>query len=41
MVRGGALLFLPFGLRTAPYIFELFARGPHWILTEKKNVSAL
>ena len=24
--------FLPFGLRTAPYIFDLFAKGLHWIL---------
>jgi hypothetical protein len=25
-------IFLPFGLRTAPYIFNLFAEGLHWIL---------
>lgn len=24
--------FLPFGLRTAPYLFNLFAKGLHWIL---------
>lgn len=24
--------FLPFGLRTAPYLFDLFAKGLHWIL---------
>jgi hypothetical protein len=24
--------FLPFGLRTAPYIFDLFAKALHWIL---------
>ncbi len=24
--------FLPFGLRTAPFIFDLFAKGLHWIL---------
>jgi hypothetical protein len=24
--------FLPFGLRTSPYIFDLFASGLHWIL---------
>ena len=24
--------FLPFGLRTAPFIFDLFARALHWIL---------
>ena len=25
-------LFLPFGLRTAPFIFNLFSEGLHWIL---------
>ena len=25
-------IFLPFGLRTSPYIFNLFAEGLHWIL---------
>ena len=25
-------LFLPFGLRTSPFIFNLFAEGLHWIL---------
>lgn len=24
--------FLPFGLRTAPFLFDLFAKGLHWIL---------
>ena len=24
--------FLPFGLRTAPYLFDLFAKGRHWML---------
>ena len=24
--------FLPFGLRTAPFLFNLFAKGLHWIL---------
>ena len=24
--------FLPFGLRTSPFIFDLFAKGIHWIL---------
>src|SRR5437773_2779265 len=24
-------LFLPFGLRTAPFIFNLFSEGLHWI----------
>ena len=27
--------FLPFGLRTAPFIFDLFAKGLHWILVAK------
>ena len=27
--------FLPFGLRTAPFIFDLFAKGLHWILVVK------
>ena len=25
-------IFLPFGLRTAPFIFNLFGEGLHWIL---------
>jgi hypothetical protein len=25
--------FLPFGLRTAPFLFDLFAKALHWILT--------
>ena len=25
-------VFLPFGLRTAPFIFNLFGEGLHWIL---------
>lgn len=25
-------LFLPFGLRTSPYLFDLFAKGLNWIL---------
>src|SRR5947209_889535 len=24
--------FLPFGLRTAPFLFDLFAKALHWIL---------
>jgi hypothetical protein len=28
-------LFLPFGLRTAPFIFNLFAEALHWILQRK------
>jgi hypothetical protein len=28
-------LFLPFGLRTAPFIFNLFAEALHWILQQK------
>src|SRR3954449_4135450 len=27
--------FLPFGLRTAPFIFDLFASGLQWILENK------
>lgn len=27
--------FLPFGLRTSPYIFDLFAKGLHWILAAR------
>jgi hypothetical protein len=27
--------FLPFGLRTAPYIFDLFAKALHWILDNR------
>jgi hypothetical protein len=29
--------FLPFGLRTAPYIFDLFAKALHWILDSQAN----
>lgn len=29
--------FLPFGLRTAPYIFNLYAEKFHWILAEDLN----
>lgn len=28
-------LFLPFGLRTAPFIFNLFAEALHWIMEER------
>jgi Reverse transcriptase (RNA-dependent DNA polymerase) len=28
-------IFLPFGLRTAPFIFNLFAEALHWILQGK------
>ena len=27
--------FLPFGLRTTPFIFDLFTKGLHWILVVK------
>jgi hypothetical protein len=27
--------FLPFGLRTSPYIFNLFAEGFHWIVQQR------
>jgi hypothetical protein len=29
--------FLPFGLRTAPYIFDLFAKALHWILDSQAS----
>lgn len=29
--------FLPFGLRTAPFLFDLFAKGLHWILIARLN----
>jgi len=35
--------YLPFGLRTAPFLFNLFAEGFHWILgneLEKENLQA-
>ena len=28
---------LPFGLRTAPFLFNLFAEGLHWILAQQIN----
>jgi hypothetical protein len=33
--------FLPFGLRTSPYIFDLFASGLHWILENELGWSAI
>ena len=36
--------YLPFGLRTAPYLFNLFAEGFHWILEDQlitHNIPAL
>jgi hypothetical protein len=32
-------LFLPFGLRTSPFIFNLFAEGLYWILEYVFNQS--
>jgi hypothetical protein len=33
--------FLPFGLRTSPYIFDLFATGLHWILENEFGWSSI
>jgi len=33
--------FLPFGLRTAPYLFNLFSEVFHWILEEELRVQGL
>ena len=33
--------FLPFGLRTAPYLFDLFAKGLHWMLWNRGILAAL
>ena len=29
--------FLPFGLRTSPFLFDLFAKGLNWMMINKTN----